>query len=90
MPDNCRERIIESQNNRAKGTTFFLSAKRNGRLINEIDKIWKDVKVLNQDRESIVEVKTDQQNKPRKKFSVDFSRCKNLNCSMPESFRYHC
>ena len=54
MPDNRRERIIESQNNRGKGTKFFLSAKRNGRLINEIDKIWKDVKVLNQDRESIV------------------------------------
>lgn len=76
MPDNRRERIIESQNNRGKGTTFFLSAKRNGRLINEINKIWKDVKVLNQDRESIVEVKTDQQNKPRKNLAWIFQDAK--------------
>lgn len=76
MPDNSRERIIESQSNRGKGTTFFLSAKRNCRLINEIEKIWKDVKVLNQDRESIVEVKTDQRNKPRKNLAWIFQDAK--------------
>lgn len=47
MLDNCRECIIEFQSNRGKGIMFFFFVKWNGCLINEIDKIWKDVKVLN-------------------------------------------